>query len=89
MGLFVPLIALCKSASADLSGMVAPRFLAAAGACVILLCFAAESRKLHCNGCRKVANGVLAAIFSFGAEDFLFRIPSKKCFKIVVFPLWR
>ena len=34
-----------NSVSADRSGMVASRFLAAAGASGILLCFAAESRK--------------------------------------------
>ena len=58
-------IALCNSVSADRStGMAAPRFLAAAAACVIRLCFAAESRKWHCNGCVKVANRALAAQFS-------------------------
>jgi len=53
---------LCKSVCADRSGMAVSRFLAAAGACVILLCFA-ESRDLHCNGCVKVANGASAADF--------------------------
>jgi len=38
---------------------------AAAAASAILLCFAAESRKSYCNGCMKVANGALAAVFSF------------------------
>ena len=57
-------IAFCNSASADCSGMAASRFLVAAAACIILLCFAAESRKSHCNGCLKVANGALAADFS-------------------------
>ena len=42
--------------------MAAPRFLAAAAACVIRLRFAAESRQSHC--CLKVANGALAAHFS-------------------------
>ena len=38
----------------------------------------------------KVANGALAAFFlDFGADDFLLKIPFKKCFKIVVFPLGR
>ena len=64
---------LCKSVCADRSAMAVSRFLAAAGACVILLCFA-ESRDLHCNGCVKVANGA-------------FKFAFKKCFKIVVFPL--
>ena len=54
-------IRFCNSVSADHSGMAASRFLAAAGARVILLlCFAAESRKSHCN----VANGALATDFS-------------------------
>ena len=52
----------CYSVSADCSGMAASRF-AAAGACVILLCFPAESRKSHCNGSMKVAKGALAADF--------------------------
>ena len=43
--------------------MAASRFLAAAAAGVIVLCFAAESRKSYCNGCMKVANGALAADF--------------------------
>ena len=34
-----------NSASADRSGMAASRFIVAAAACVILLCFGAESRK--------------------------------------------
>ena len=38
-------IALCISVSADHSGMAASRFLAAAAACEILFCFAAENRK--------------------------------------------
>ena len=42
-------IVLCNSVSADRSGVVASRFLAAAGACIILLCFAAESRKSYCS----------------------------------------
>ena len=52
------------SVPTDRSGMVASRFLAAVGACVILLCFPAEGRKSHCNGSMKVANGALAAVFS-------------------------
>jgi len=52
-----------NSVSADRSGMAASRFLAAASARVILLCFPAESLKSHCNGSMKVANGALAAYF--------------------------
>jgi hypothetical protein len=44
--------------------MAASSFIAAAGACVILLRFAAENHKLHCNCCMKVATGALAARFS-------------------------
>ena len=55
----------CKSVSADRSGMAASSFLAAAAACAIQLCFAAESPKSHCHGCMKVANGALATVFSF------------------------
>ena len=65
--------------------MAAPRFLAAAAACVLLLCFAAERRKSQCNGCLKVANGALGAdFFHFGADEFPLEIPFKKCFKIIV-----
>ena len=39
-------IVFSNSVSADRSGMAAPRFLAAAAACAILVFFAAESRKL-------------------------------------------
>ena len=38
----------CNSVFADRSGMAASRFLAAVAACVVILCFAAESRKSHC-----------------------------------------
>ena len=51
---------LCKSVSADRSGMAASRFLAAAAACVILISFAAESRKSYWSGCMKVAKAALA-----------------------------
>ena len=74
--------------------MVLWRFLAGAGACVILLCFAAESRKSYGSGSMKVANGALAAILFFILvlmipDDFPFKIPFQKFFKIVVFPLGR
>ena len=36
-----------NSAFADRSGMAASRFIVAAAACVVLSCFAAESRKSH------------------------------------------
>ena len=57
-------IAFSNSVSADRIGMAASRFLAAAAAnLIVFLCFASESRKSHCNGCMKVANGALAAVF--------------------------
>ena len=56
-------IAFCNSVFADRSGMAAPSFLAAAAACLILLCFASEGRESHCNGSMKVANDALAADF--------------------------
>ena len=83
-------IVFCKSVSADCSGMAASRFLPAAAACVILLRFAAESRQSYCNGSVRRVNGALEAdFFDFGTDDFPFKIPFKKCFKIVVFPLSR
>ena len=72
--------------SAGRNGMAASRFLiAAAAAGIILLCFAAEGRRSHCNGCMKVANGALAAdFFHFGTDDcllkFLLKSASKSSF---------
>ena len=54
--------------------MVASRFIVAAAACVILLHFAAESYKSHCNGGVGGGNGALAAVFSdFGRYNFPFK----------------
>ena len=81
-------IVFCNSVSADRSGMVASRFLAAAGACVILLCFAAENRKSYNSGSMKVSNGAWQQIFlHFGVDDFPFKNNLKKSFKIIVLPL--
>ena len=81
-------IAFCTSLFADRSGVAASRILLVAAPCVILLCFAAESCKSHCNGGVKVANPALAAkFFHFGTIHFPFKIPFKKRFKIDVFPL--
>ena len=41
-------LVLRNSVSADRSGMAASRFVTAAAASVILLCFASQSRKSHC-----------------------------------------
>ena len=56
-------IVFCNSVAADRNGMAASRLLLLAAACVILLRFAAESRKSHCNGSVGRVNGALAAIF--------------------------
>ena len=52
-----------NSVSADRNGMVASTFR-----------FAPESHESQCNGCMKVANGVLAAIFHFGVDNVPFKI---------------
>ena len=54
---------LCNPVSTDRSGVAASRFFVAAGACVIRVRFAAESRTSHCNGSVRAANGALAADF--------------------------
>ena len=64
-------IVLCNSVSADRSEVAASRFLAATAACVILVCFAAESRKSYCNGRVKVAN--VATGVKVGEDDFSFK----------------
>ena len=47
--------AVVESLVADRSVVAASRFLGATAACVILMFFAAEHRKLYRNGCMKVA----------------------------------
>ena len=69
--------------------MAASRLLGAAAACVILLSFAAEDRKSYWNGCIKAAIVISADFPNFGANNFPFKIPFKKCFKIVFLSLWR
>ena len=64
--------------------------LRAVAALVILLSFAAGSRKSYWSGCMKAATSDLSADFlHFGASDFPSKNPFKKCFKIVFFSLWR
>ena len=66
-------VVLCNSDSADRSGMASSSFLAAAAACVILLCFAAEGRKSHYTCGVKVANAALAAdCFHLGTVLLIF-----------------
>ena len=70
--------------------MAASRLLRAVAAFVILLSFAAGSRKSSWSGCMKAATVICQQIFSiFGASDFPSKNPFKKCFKIVFFSLWR
>ena len=72
-------IAFCTSLFADRSGVAASRILLVAAPCVILLCFAAESCKSHCNGGVKVANPALAAkFFHFVTIHFPLKKPFKK-----------
>ena len=82
-------IVFCNSVSADRNRMAASRLLLAAAACVILLRFAAKSRKSHCNGSVRRVKGALGTVFflDFGTNDFIFKIPFKMRLKIVVFPL--
>ena len=71
-----------NSASADRSGMAASRLLLAAAARVILLRFAAESHKSHCNGSVRRVNGALAQqIWWFGIDDFPFKFLLKRASK--------
>ena len=59
---------------ADRSGMAASKFLVAASACVILLRFAADSRKSYCNGSVRRVNGALAAdVVGLATDDFPFK----------------
>ena len=79
-------IVLCKSVSADRTVMAASRILAAAAGCVIPLplSFAAGSRESYWSGCMKVAIVIWHQIFSILVLVFFL-----KCFKIVLFSLWR
>ena len=80
----------CNSVSADRIVVGASRLLSAAAACVILLSFAAEDRKSYWSGCIQAAIVICQQIFAILAlVIFSFKIPFKKCFKIVFFLLWR
>ena len=80
-----------SAVSADRSGMAASSFLLAAAACRILLRFAAESRKSHCNGSvRRVSGAVGEQMFSVLAlMIFLLKFLLKSASKWSFFPLWR
>ena len=72
--------AFCNSVSADRRGMAASRFLAAAGACKIIVCFPAEGRKSHCTGSMKVVMAadffliLVLIIVDFGTNSLLKKI---------------
>ena len=75
-------IVFCDSVSADRRGMAASRLLLAAAACVILLRFAAESSKSHCNGCVRRVNGALVAkFFDLAPMIFLLKFLLKRASK--------
>ena len=83
-------IVFCNSVSADRIVMAASRLLGAAAACVILLSFAAEDRKIVLEWLHPGCDSDLSADFrNFGASNFPFKILFKKCFKIVFLSLWR
>ena len=67
--------------------MAASRLLGTAAACVILMSFAAGHRKSYGSGRIKAAIVICQQIFSILAlVIFVYKIPFKKCFKIVFFP---
>ena len=75
-------IVICNSVSADRIGVAASRLLAAAAACVILLSFAAEDCKSYWEWLHPGCDSHLSADFrNFGASNFPFKIPFKKCFQ--------
>jgi len=65
-------IVFCNSVSADRIVVAASRLLGAATACVILLSFAAGSRKSYWSGCIKAATVICQQIFNFGASNLRF-----------------
>ena len=78
-------IVLCSSVSADRIVMAASRLLPALAAFVILLSFAAGSRKSYWSGCMKAATVICQQIFSILALvifllKILFKSASKSCF---------
>ena len=67
-------IVLCNSVSADRIVMAASRLLRAVAAFVILLSFAAGSRKSSWSGCMKAATVMSADFLHFGTSVFLFHV---------------
>ena len=75
-------IVFCNSVFADRSGMAASRLLLAAAACVIPLRFAAESRRLQCNGSVRRVKGALGTVFfDLALMIFLLKFLSKRASK--------
>ena len=75
-------IVFCNSVSADRVVMAASRLLGAAAACVILLSFAAGSRKSYWSGCIQAAKVICQQISSILAlVIFLSRITLKSASK--------
>ena len=82
-------IVLCNSVSADRIVMAASRLLRAVAALVILLSFAAGSRKSYWSGCMKAATVICQQIFSILVlVIFLLKILLKSASKSS-FSLWR
>ena len=80
-------ILLCNSVSADRIVMAASRLLRAVAAFVILLSFAAGSRKSYWSGCMKAATVICQQIFSILAlVIFLLKILLKSASKSSFFP---
>ena len=76
----------CNSISPYRIVMAASRLLGVAAACVILWSFAAVHSKILLDWLHQGCDSDLSADFlKFGAGDFPFKIPFKKCFKIVFF----
>ena len=83
-------IVFCNSVSADRIVMAASRLLRAVAALVILLSFAAGSRKSYWSGCMKAATWICWQIFSILAlVIFLLKILVKSASKSSFLGLWR
>ena len=82
-------IVFCKSVSADRNVMAASRLLRAAAACVILFFLQLDLVNSIGVSASRLRQRFVSRFFNFGASNFRFKIPFKKCFKIVVLLLWR
>ena len=83
-------VVFCNSVSADRIAMAVSRLLRAVAAFVILLSFAAGSRKSSCSGCMKAATVICQQIFStLALVIFLLKILLKSASRSSFFSLWR